>query len=136
MGQRRAGQGDINEWASLTDDQLSNNDADSICIGFTDPDNNENVAMVRLQPATNGDYQNLNLDACQGHGYRKRSDRASEKRGIICQQVCTIVSGGNKQQCLDQGGGCSYVSGGCNPNLDQPASACDGIICGEQRQCD
>lgn len=125
--------GDSNEWASLAFDQLQQAGADSLCMGMVDPDNGEDVAVVRLQPATNGDYGGLNTDACNGHGFRKRDSQRST--GIICQEVCTVVSG-PKAACLNAGGGCSYVNGGCNPNLDQPARACDGVICGEERQCD
>ncbi|GAK65441.1 uncharacterized protein PAN0_008c3658 [Moesziomyces antarcticus] len=125
--------GDTNEWASLAFDQLQQAGADSLCMGMIDPDNGEDVAVVRLQPATNGDYGGLDTDAFNGHGFRKRDSQRST--GIICQEVCTVVSG-PKAACLNAEGGCSYVNGGCNPNLDQPARACDGVICGEERQCD
>lgn len=128
------GSGDTNEWAQLAYNRMDQGDNDSVCMGMVDPDNNEKVAVVRLQPATNGDYQGLNTGACNGNGFRKRNPKP-DSNGIICQEVCTIVAG-DKSSCLNAGGGCSYIDRGCNPNLNQPEKACDGIVCGEQRQCD
>lgn len=127
------GKGDTNEWAQLAYNQMQPSNSDSVCMGMVDPDNNEKVAVVRLQPATNGDYQNLNTDACNGNGFCKRHPQSNSD--VICQELCTIVDG-PKEACLDAGGGCFIVDGGCNADLQQPLQACDGIVCEMRRRCD
>ncbi|GAC92697.1 hypothetical protein PHSY_000252 [Pseudozyma hubeiensis SY62] len=127
--------GDTNEWARLAFETMggANGAYDSICMGMTDRDHHEKVAVIRFQISTNQEYEGLDTDACNGYGWRKRSPLPSlrpESDGIICQKEY-----GPSTVCCNAGGGCRVVNGECAANLDQPETACDGIWCEPQRVC-
>ncbi|KAJ9478019.1 hypothetical protein PHBOTO_001596 [Pseudozyma hubeiensis] len=118
----------------------ANGASDNICMGMTDTDNNEKVAVVRLQPAINGHYYGLNTNAYNRNGWRRRRKRfpslspEPESNGIICQEECVITKG-PATACYNAGGGCGVVNGECAANLDQPEAACDGTWCEPKRVC-
>ncbi|KAK0535356.1 hypothetical protein OC842_002334 [Tilletia horrida] len=60
-------------WISHTMDQMRNNDGDSFCMGFDDPDNgNEHVGALRVQPATGDNYGGVNFNPCGSDNFKKR----------------------------------------------------------------
>lgn len=133
--------GDTNEWATEAYNNMGDNE-DAICAGFTDPDNNEYVALARVQPATDGDYTNLDLSAC-GNTYRRRWTEVLMRRSIAnprstkvtCPLTC-LQEGDNVDRCEAEGGSCAPDSSGirCAFTLNGAAATdCNGVQCTASR---
>ncbi|KAK0542333.1 hypothetical protein OC861_006754, partial [Tilletia horrida] len=75
---------DIAYWTSHSIQQLRDNNADSFCMGYQDPNrNNENVMAMRLQPANPNTYQGVNFDRCGSDNFRRASSVPASSAALV-----------------------------------------------------